>query len=103
LNKGQGRDGPRSSYVTRVQLPAFGTAPSWAAEAADELLPEADYPFKRLADLTLTDGTVAGRVMTQVGDTEEGFSAHLTCYFPVACPDEILAHHLQHFAVEFRN
>ncbi len=90
-------------YVASVRLPAFGTAPTWAAEAAGELLPEADYPFRRLADLTLADGTVVGRVMTQFGDTDEGFRAVLTCYFPVECPAELVEHHRQHLAVEFRN
>ncbi len=90
-------------FVCKVQLPAYGTAPNWAAEAAKELLPEAEYPFRRLADLTLADGTVVGRVMTQFGDTDEGFNAVLSCYFPVECPEEVLEHHRQHLAVEFRN
>jgi alkyl hydroperoxide reductase subunit AhpF len=32
-----------------------------------------------------------------------GFTANLTVYFPVTCPDEVLDHHLRHYAVEFRN
>jgi hypothetical protein len=89
-------------YVCRVLLPGYGVAANWSV-ADDALLPESEYPFRRLADLSLTDGTVVGRVLTQFGDTAEGFDAHLTCYFPVACPDEILQHHCRHFAVEFRN
>jgi hypothetical protein len=90
-------------YVCRVQLPAYDAAPSWSAEAAQELLPESEYPFRRIADVRLADGTIVGRVMTQFGDTEEGFNANLTAYFPAACPEEIFEHHRQHLAVEFTN
>ncbi|MGX6605001.1 hypothetical protein ACWKSP_23145 [Micromonosporaceae bacterium Da 78-11] len=90
-------------YVSRVLLPGYGVAATWAEEAINELLPEADFPFRRLADLSLPDGTVVGRVLNQFGDTDEGFTAHLTCYFPVECADEFVEHHREHLAVEFRN
>lgn len=48
-------------------------------------------------------GTVVGRVLTQFGDTADGFNANLTCYFPAACPEAIVEQHRQHLAVEFRN
>lgn len=51
----------------------------------------------------LADGTVVGRALTQLGDTAEGFTAHLTVYVPVTCPPEVPEHHLRHYAVEFRN
>lgn len=75
---------------------------AWAADAA-ELLPESEFPHKRASNLSLDDGTVVGRVLTQFGDTGEGFACRLTVYLPTACPDEVLEHHMRHFAVEFRN
>jgi len=44
-----------------------------------------------------------GRMLTQFGDTAEGFNASLTAYFPTACPEDVFEHHRQHLAVEFRN
>ncbi len=81
----------------------------WASEAmawADdvrELLPREDFPYKKATNLFLSDGTIVGRVLIQFGDTEEGFASHLTVYLPSSCPDDVLDHHLRHFAVEFRN
>lgn len=51
----------------------------------------------------LLDGTVVGRALIQFGDTADGCTSNLTVYFPVTCPDEVLDHHLRHYAVEFRN
>jgi hypothetical protein len=90
-------------YVCRIQLPAYDAATSWTAETVNELLPESDYPYRRLADMSLDDGTVVGRMLTQFGDTEDGFTASLTAYFPVACPEALFEHHRQHLAVEFSN
>ncbi|MFB7652421.1 MULTISPECIES: hypothetical protein [unclassified Streptomyces] len=77
-------------------------AMAWAAEA-DELLPEGAFPHKKATNLFLADGTIVGRVLIQFGDTDEGFSSHLTVYLPSSSPAEVLEHHLRHFAVEFRN
>lgn len=88
-------------YVVDLRLPAYDTASDAAPPA--ELLPEADFPYRRIADMRVSDGTVVGRMLTQFGDTDEGFTAYLTCYFPVSCPEEIFEHHRQHLAVEFRN
>ncbi len=90
-------------HICRVQLPAYDAAKKLDDEPLDELLPVSDFPFRRLAHLGLPDGTIVGRVLTQFGDTELGFTANLTCYFPVECPEEVSVHHSQHFAVEFRN
>ncbi|MFB7031668.1 MULTISPECIES: hypothetical protein [unclassified Streptomyces] len=82
---------------------------SWSAEAmewakdADERLPEARFPYQKATNLFLTDGTVVGRVLIQFGDTDDGFTSSLTVYMPTSCPEEVLEHHLRHFAVEFRN
>jgi len=80
----------------------FGKNVEWAAQAT-ELLPESHYPYKKVTNLFLPDGTVVGRVLSQFGDSNEGFSANLTVYFPTTCPDELFEHHRRHFAVEFSN
>lgn len=90
-------------HASRVLLPAFDKAPNWVAETANELLPESEYPFRRIADITLADGTIVGRMLNQFGDTEEGFKANITAYFPTTCPEEHFEHHRQHIAVEFAN
>ncbi len=90
-------------YVAHVQLPAYDAAAKWEGPALAERLPESEYPFHRIASMSLPDGTVVGRMLTQFGDTSEGFNASLTCYFPVSCPEEIFEHHRQHLAVEFTN
>lgn len=90
-------------HASRVLLPAFDKAPTWTEETADALLSESEYPFRRIADITLADGTIVGRLLNQFGDTEEGFRANITAYFPTACPEEFFEHHRQHIAVEFSN
>ncbi|WP_434599024.1 hypothetical protein [Streptomyces sp. A5-4] len=77
-------------------------AMAWAEDAA-ELLPKADFPFKKATNLFLADGTIVGRVLIQFGDTEGGFTSSLSVYLPTSCSPEVLEHHLRHFAVEFRN
>ncbi|MFJ4340651.1 hypothetical protein [Streptomyces sp. NPDC088915] len=90
-------------HVASFYMGGWGTdALDWA-EDADELLPEAEFPRKMSSNLFLADGTVVGRALIQFGDTADGFTAHLTVYFPVTCPEEVLDHHLRHYAVEFRN
>ncbi|MGW1775562.1 hypothetical protein [Streptomyces sp. NPDC002104] len=90
-------------HVADFYMGGWGTdALAWAADA-EELLPESEFPRKMSSNLFLADGTVVGRALIQFGDTADGFTAHLTVYFPVTCPDEVLDHHLRHYAVEFRN
>ncbi|MFJ6793915.1 hypothetical protein [Streptomyces sp. NPDC091268] len=61
-------------------------------------------PRKMSSNLFLADGaTVVVRALTQFGDTADGFTANLTVYFPVTCPDEVLDHYLRHYAVEIPN
>lgn len=90
-------------HASRVLLPAFDKAPNWVPDAEAHLLPESEYPFRRIADISLADGTVVGRMLNQFGDTEDGFKAHITAFFPTACPEEHFEHHRQHIAVEFAN
>jgi len=90
-------------HVADFYMGGWGTdALAWAADAA-ELLPESAFPRKMSSNLFLADGTVVGRALIQFGDTADGFTANLTVYFPVTCPDDVLEHHLRHYAVEFRN
>lgn len=96
-------------YVASVRLPGFDDEiqipndDEEAARTVPELLPVSQYPFRRLALISLPDGTAIGRMLIQCGDTGEGFSTSLTVYFPSDCPDEVFEGHLQHLAVEFRN
>ncbi|MFC8231358.1 hypothetical protein [Streptomyces sp. NPDC057287] len=90
-------------HVCSFFMGGWGTdAMAWAADA-DELLPESEFPHKMSSNLFLADGTVVGRALTQFGDTAEGFTASLTVYVPTSCPQDVLEHHLRHYAVEFRN
>lgn len=70
-------------------------------EAAGELLP--DYPIRMVGHAQLGDGTVTMRVLHQFKDTDTGLDAHLTIFFPAACPEELFEQHRQHLAVEFGN
>jgi uncharacterized protein len=90
-------------YVCQIHLPPYDGAATWDAAVVDELLPESEYQFRRIARITLPDSTLVGRILTQFGDTPEGFNASLTAYFPAACPEDVFEHHRQHLAVEFRN
>lgn len=90
-------------HVCSFYMGGWGTdAMAWAADA-DELLPESEYPHKMSSNLFLADGAIVGRALTQFGDTADGFTASLTVYMPTACPQDVLEHHLRHYAVEFRN
>ncbi|MFD9421454.1 MULTISPECIES: hypothetical protein [unclassified Streptomyces] len=91
------------THVSDFYMGGWGTdALAWAADA-DEVLPESAYPRKMSSNLFLADGTVVGRALIQFGDTADGFTANLTVYLPTTCPDDVLEHHLRHYAVEFRN
>lgn len=81
---------------------AFGEGSDWAI-TVPEFLPEAEYPYKKIATIKLADGTTVGRVLSQFGDTDDGFSASMSIYFPAACPEELFEHHRRHLAVEFTN
>jgi hypothetical protein len=90
-------------YVCQIHLPPYDGAATWDEAVVNELLPESEYQFRRIARITLPDGTLVGRMLTQFGDTPEGFNASLTAYFPATCPEGVFEHHRQHLAVEFRN
>lgn len=70
-------------------------------QAVGELLP--DYPVRLVGYGQMDDGTVTGHVLHQFRDTEDGLAAHLTIFFPAACPEELFEQHRQHLVVEFGN
>jgi len=57
----------------------------------------------RRSRLVLEDGTVVGSIANSFSEEEDGFSARLLVMLPVTCGPQVIEHHLQHFAVEFRN
>ncbi|UQX10991.1 hypothetical protein [Candidatus Mycobacterium methanotrophicum] len=61
------------AHVCEIRLPIYEGAATWDDAIVAEVLPEADYPIRRIATLTLPDGTFIGRMCTQFGDTAEGF------------------------------
>ncbi|MCX5214755.1 hypothetical protein OG689_36800 [Kitasatospora sp. NBC_00240] len=90
-------------HIASFYLGSWGAeAMTWAEDAA-ERLPEAEFPHKQATNLFLADGTIIGRVLIQFGDTADGFTSSLSVYMPTSCPDDVLEHHLRHFAIEFRN
>ncbi len=54
------------SFVSLIKLPAYDGAAIWDAAVVDQLLPESEYQFRRLGRMTLTDGTLVGRMLTQL-------------------------------------
>jgi hypothetical protein len=66
-------------------------------------LPDDAAPRGRRSHLVLEDGTVVGSIANSFTDVEDGFTARLSVTLPVTCGPQVIEHHLQHFAVEFRN
>jgi hypothetical protein len=65
--------------------------------------PPPDGAAHRRSHLVLEDGTVVGSIANTFTDDEDGFTARLSVTLPITCGPEVIEHHLQHFAVEFRN
>ncbi len=66
-------------------------------------LPDHDAAHGRRSRLVLADGTVVGSIANSFSEEPDGFTAHLSVTLPVTCGEQVIEHHLQHFAVEFRN
>jgi len=75
-------------------------------------LPEsADFPMPWVAGYALhygmeildCDGLRVGYSMRQSRDEEDGLHLRFTTFLPKAAPPELVARHLHHFAIEFRN
>jgi hypothetical protein len=63
-----------------------------------------DYPQRVIAAGRVAGSSEpAGAVMHQFRDVPGGCRAKLGCYFPAAAPDDFIAIHRQHVAVEFSN
>jgi hypothetical protein len=58
---------------------------------------------RRRSRILLEDGTVVGSITNAFFEAPDGFTARLSVTLPVTCGPEVVEHHLQHFAVEFRN
>ena len=78
----------------------------WDESATPETttpVPDDAAPRGRRSHLVLEDGTVVGSIANSFAEEENGFTARLSVTLPVTCGPEVIDHHLQHFAVEFRN
>ena len=65
--------------------------------------PDGAAAHGRRSRLVLEDGTVVGSIANAFARRSDGFTAHLSVTLPATCGPEVIEHHLQHFAVEFRN
>ena len=74
-----------------------------ATPGAELPLPDDDAAHGRRSRLMLEDGTVVGSISNSFSEEEDGFTARLSVTLPVTCGPQVIQHHLQHFAVEFRN
>ena len=74
-----------------------------SATPGAEAPPDGDTPRGRRSRLVLEDGTVVGSIANAFAEEHDGFTARLSVTLPVTCGPEVIEHHLQHFAVEFRN
>lgn len=61
------------------------------------------YPMLWAGRATLLDGTEMVRVAHQFADTENGFKAKLTAYFPANAASGLIEGHCWHLACEFTN
>ncbi len=62
-----------------------------------------DYPMLWAGRGHMLDGTEWGRVTHQFADTDKGFKAKLTIYFPAAAATGMIEGHRWHLACEFTN
>ncbi|MDJ0392937.1 hypothetical protein QMK17_06285 [Rhodococcus sp. G-MC3] len=74
-----------------------------AATAEVELPADGEAPQGRRSRMALEDGTVIGSISNSFTDVPGGFVARLSVTLPATCGPEVIEHHLEHFAVEFRN
>lgn len=65
--------------------------------------PDGTPPTTRRSRILLEDGTIVGSITNTFRDEGDGFTAHLSVTLPLTCGEEVVEHHLQHFAVEFHN
>lgn len=58
---------------------------------------------RRRSHMLLEDGTVIGSIANSFSEEDGGFSVRLSVTLPATCGREVVDHHLEHFAVEFRS
>jgi hypothetical protein len=58
---------------------------------------------RRRSRLALEDGTIVGSIINAFTEEPGGFTARLSVTLPATCGQDAIDHHLEHFAVEFRN
>jgi hypothetical protein len=61
------------------------------------------YPLQMAGRAWLRSGQESGRVLHQFAETQGGFKAKLTIYFPAASPPGLVEGHRWHLACEFTN
>ena len=64
---------------------------------------EPGYPVRFGAELVDGDGLRVGYTMHQARDAPDGMHLHMRTLLPEAAPQELVARHLRHFAIEFTN
>nr|WP_296773514.1 hypothetical protein [Rhodococcus sp. (in: high G+C Gram-positive bacteria)] len=75
----------------------------------DAATPDVDLPTDgaaprgRRSRMALEDGTVIGTISNEYADVPGGFEVSLSVTLPKSCGRDVIEHHLEHFAVEFRN
>lgn len=74
-----------------------------ATAGTDGAPPDDGAAYGRRSRLVLEDGTVVGSIANSFREAQNGFTARLSVTLPVTCGPQVVEHHLQHFAVEFRN
>ncbi len=58
---------------------------------------------RRRSRMALEDGTIVGTIANAFHDEDDGFTVHLSVTLPTTCGQEVVEHHLEHFAVEFHS
>lgn len=61
------------------------------------------FPVRFAAEIVDMDGVRVGYSLRALRGTADGMEMRLTTCLPEATPDETVARHLQHFAIEYRN
>lgn len=65
--------------------------------------PDDGASHRRRSRMALEDGTIIGTIANAFHDENDGFTVHLSVTLPATCGQEVVEHHLEHFAVEFHS
>jgi hypothetical protein len=94
---------PSGGRVTIVETLGDHVCSFVMREWDDAATPPRDGTYGRRSHLVLDDGTVVGSISNSFAETDGGFTARLSVTLPETCGAAVVDHHLEHFAVEFRN